>query len=295
MAGFVPTGVKLSIMSAIILRAARLLVWPIVFVASAFAQAPDSLAGLTFTQSGSTIARTSYQREIAFLPDGTFHGVFSAGTLLAEFILYNQAPIDGTWTYRRLDSNRGEITLVPANPDSILNGRRILEFATASDGKIDFTTLPSFIGAANFHVASQSERAPLLNCSNRSFVRAGGNALTGFVISGSSPRNVLIRAIGPGLTPFGVTSTLIDPKFVLTANGRIIAENDNWDGTNPLLTTGAESVRRANALVGAFSLAAGAKDSAIVVQLNPGAYVTQVSSPSPADSGEVLVEVYVLP
>jgi hypothetical protein len=118
------------------------------------------------------------------------------------------------------------------------------------------------------------------------FVGTGDSAFVpGFVIGGTEPKRLLIRAVGPGLAPWGVTSVLLDPRLALVPLGRkfIVASNDNWGG----LDTIAESA----AAIGAFALAPESKDAAIVVWLPPGGYTVLVSG-STGTTGNVLVEVY---
>jgi hypothetical protein len=125
----------------------------------------------------------------------------------------------------------------------------------------------------------------LVNVSARTQVGTGDNILiAGFVISGSTPLRVLIRAIGPTLAGFGVGGTLVDPKLEVFSGGAKVAENDNWlaaDG--PIFTS-----------VGAFALTTGSRDAALVTTLQPGNYTAQVSGVGNT-SGIALVEVYELP
>jgi hypothetical protein len=127
----------------------------------------------------------------------------------------------------------------------------------------------------------------LINVSARSQVGTGGGILiAGFNVSGSGPRRMLIRAIGPGLTAFGVGGALADPKLDLYETGRaaVIASNDNWEAS-AAVTFGA---------VGAFGLTAGSRDAVLVVTLTPGSYTAQVSGVG-STTGVALVEVYEVP
>ena len=56
-----------------------------------------------------------------------------------------------------------------------------------------------------------------------------GAAIAGFVISGSSPKQVLLRGLGPSLTQFQVANALQDPTLDLhDSSGNLIASNDDW-------------------------------------------------------------------
>ena len=131
--------------------------------------------------------------------------------------------------------------------------------------------------------------ARLINVSTRGFVGSGAEALVpGFVIGGAGPRQLLIRAVGPGLAPFGVTGLLNDPQLSVAPLGRAapVAANDNWGGAPGLIA--------AFAAVGAFGLPAGSGDAAVVVWLPPGAYTVTVSGVGGA-TGVALVEIYDMP
>ncbi len=106
------------------------------------------------------------------------------------------------------------------------------------------------------------------------------------MIGGQGPRTLLIRAVGPGLAPFGVTDFLADPKLDIYSGRTVVQSNDNWGGTAALTATFAR--------VGAFGLTGTSRDSVVLVTLQPGAYSAQVSSVGGAE-GSVLLEVYEVP
>ena len=125
----------------------------------------------------------------------------------------------------------------------------------------------------------------LVNLSARAEVGAGENVLiAGFTIAGNLPRRMLVRAVGPGLGAFGVPGVLGDPTLELFRDGVRVAENDNWDAT--LAPTAAA--------VGAFALASGSRDAALLVTLLPGGYTAQVSGVNQT-TGAALVEIYEVP
>ena len=69
-----------------------------------------------------------------------------------------------------------------------------------------------------------------LNISTRVHVETNERVgIAGFVIGGSSPQKVVIRAIGPSLAQFGLFDVLQDPTLELfDHNSTSIAFNDNW-------------------------------------------------------------------
>ena len=71
-----------------------------------------------------------------------------------------------------------------------------------------------------------------LNISTRADVGTGENvAIAGFIITGTDPKKVIIRGIGPSLSGFGLANVLADPTLTLHDASHTIATNDNWKDT----------------------------------------------------------------
>jgi uncharacterized protein (DUF1800 family) len=142
-----------------------------------------------------------------------------------------------------------------------------------------FFRLLLLIGSAAGLVAQDTR---LSNVSVRTSAGGADLLITGFTIGPGPSKQVLVRAVGPTLGAFGVPGTLADPKLELfNASSVKIAENDNFNSADsPIFAS-----------VGAFPLAAGAKDAALVATLAPGSYTAQVSGIGGA-AGVALVEVY---
>jgi hypothetical protein len=136
--------------------------------------------------------------------------------------------------------------------------------------------------------AAQTAATPrLTNVSARTLVGTGDDILiAGFVIGGQTSKTVLIRAIGPALTDFGVPGALADPKLELFSGSTRINENDNWGGSAALAS--------AFSSVAAFPLASTSRDAVLLVTLEPGSYTAQVSGVGNT-TGIALVEVYEMP
>jgi len=124
-------------------------------------------------------------------------------------------------------------------------------------------------------------------------VGTGGSILIGgFLIGGSEPSQLLIRAVGPSLAPFGVSGTLSQPVLsVYDSGGNLIAVNVGWSNGS---SDAAVAVANAGAASGAFPLTPGSADSAVLVTLSPGQYTAQVSGVD-GSAGIALVEVYQVP
>ncbi len=133
----------------------------------------------------------------------------------------------------------------------------------------------------------------VMNVATRGVVGTGQSQLiAGFVVSGNTAKKVLIRAVGPTLAaaPFNVAGVLADPSLVLVRSDNVVVrENDNWETGND-----AALINEAAIKVGAFPLATGSKDAAILLNLPPGIYSAQVTGPG-TTTGVALVEVYEVP
>jgi kumamolisin len=140
----------------------------------------------------------------------------------------------------------------------------------------------------------------LVNISTRAQVQTGANiVIAGFVISGTNPKEVLVRAVGPGLAAFNVAGVLAAPVLSLFDSASTLIATDTGWGNTPVAGTSKSgaSYRTASTTdmssVGAFALTAQSGDSAMVLTLPPGAYTAQVSGVG-STTGVALPEVYEL-
>jgi hypothetical protein len=125
--------------------------------------------------------------------------------------------------------------------------------------------------------------AQALNLSTRMRVQTGDNVgIGGFIITGSAPIHVLIRAIGPSLTGSGVPNALADTVLELHGPGAFVTiTNDNWRD---------DPVQEA-AIIATGIPPTNDLESAIDTTLNPGAYTIVISGKNNT-SGVGLIEVY---
>jgi hypothetical protein len=122
----------------------------------------------------------------------------------------------------------------------------------------------------------------LLNISTRLNVQTGDNVLIGgFIITGTAPKKVILRAIGPSLANANppVAGALADPILELHEPDGTVITNDNWKTTQEAEII-ASTIPPTNDL-----------ESAIVATLNPGAYTAVVSGKN-GGIGVGLVEAY---
>jgi len=102
----------------------------------------------------------------------------------------------------------------------------------------------------------------------------------GFIVTGGAPKQVIVRAIGPSLSRYGITDALADPVLELHGpTGFTTITNSNWRDTQQAAIQ-ATGIPPTNDL-----------ESAIVATLDPGAY-TAIVRGNGNTAGVALVEVY---
>jgi hypothetical protein len=130
----------------------------------------------------------------------------------------------------------------------------------------------------------------LSNISTRSLVQTGDNVMIGgFIVQGTQPKDVIIRAIGPDLSQYGVLNPLPDPTLELhDGSGVLIASNDNWQQT---IIGGIITHNQVQDIQNSGHAPGNANDSAIIANLPPGNYTAIVRGVNDT-TGVALVEVY---
>jgi subtilisin family serine protease len=136
------------------------------------------------------------------------------------------------------------------------------------------------------NLANDLNRA--VNLSSRVVVRGGeGAPIAGLIIHGDRPRRVLIRALGPSLSAYGIANGLANPQLRLfRSDGTTMALNDNW---RYVAGTQLYPAIYRDKLTGFAPLSD--LEPLIVATLDPGDYTVQCSG---ADGGEgvAVIEVY---
>lgn len=124
----------------------------------------------------------------------------------------------------------------------------------------------------------------LVNLATRMRVQTGNNAMIGgFILLGSSPKKVILRAIGPSLTVNGqpLPGRLADPTLTLyDGAGNPLFTNDDW-----------QNGPQKQAIIDSTVAPTDPKESAIVATLQPGSYTAIMSGVGPA-TGIGVVELY---
>ena len=111
----------------------------------------------------------------------------------------------------------------------------------------------------------------------------------GFIVQGTEPKRVLIRAIGPELTQHGVPNALANPTLDLhSRTGALIASNNNWATT---IIGGIITANQVRDIQASGHAPGDGRESAIIADLPPGNYTAIVRGVNNT-SGVGLVEVY---
>jgi hypothetical protein len=123
----------------------------------------------------------------------------------------------------------------------------------------------------------------LANLATRARVLTGEQVLiAGFIVTGTDPKRVIIRGIGPSLN--GVSGNLSDPTLELNQGSTVLASNDNWktksNGSSQQAEVEATKIPPTNDA-----------ESAIVMTLNPGTYTATLAGKN-GGTGIGVVEVY---
>jgi plastocyanin len=160
-----------------------------------------------------------------------------------------------------------------------------------SVGKVDYfcrihTDIRMF-GVVNVVAGTSPVAAQPLNISTRLRVQTGENVMIGgFIITGTDPKKVILRAIGPSLVNAGIQEFLADPVIEVHDATSTLATNDNWktrsDGSSQQAEVEATTVPPSNDL-----------ESAVVATLPANnANYTAIVSGKNGTTGIGVVEVY---
>jgi hypothetical protein len=130
-------------------------------------------------------------------------------------------------------------------------------------------------------VKAQAPTSQVIQLSTRMPVGVGDQVgIGGFIITGTVPKQVIVRGIGPSLSQSGITAALADPVLELHGPGSFATvTNDNWRDTQ-------EQQLQAAGLPPTNNL-----EPAIWATLPPGAYTALLRGKNNA-TGTALVEVY---
>jgi hypothetical protein len=137
---------------------------------------------------------------------------------------------------------------------------------------------------------SSTPAARLGNISTRAFVQTGDNVMIGgFIVQGTEPKRVILRALGPELSGFNVPNVLVDPTLELyDGTGTLIASNDNWQHT---IIGGIITSDQVDDIRNSGHAPSHPREPAIIADLPAGNYTAIVRGINNT-TGVALVEVY---
>lgn len=232
--------------------------------------APESIANhvANSTLTGAAAGAPSFTS--LFTPGQSFR-LSASGSPLGEAMTY-------TW------SKTTATTATLVETDGTRTNTTALTFTaplTATFRTTSSATTSAVAGTVAF-AAFPQPAAPLVNLATRATLAANQILTPAFVVGGTVPRRVLIRAVGPTLgTAFNVPGAMADPSLTVLRGQTQVGANNDWGGGAPMAALFTS--------VGAFALPVSSLDAAVVLTLAPGAYTAQVRG---TGAGEVLVEVY---
>ena len=147
-----------------------------------------------------------------------------------------------------------------------------------------------FLNTGGRYCAQPLAGSKLGNISTRAFVQTGDNVMIGgFIVQGTQTKRVIIRAIGPELTQYGVPNALANPTLELhDATGALIASNDNWATT---IIGGIITSNQVRDIQASGHAPSDGRESAIIADLPPGNYTAIVRGVNDT-TGVALVEAY---
>lgn len=271
------------------------------FIYALAAQADGSIvaAGATYSADNATsvfaLARYSTDGILddSFGTNGFTTTSFSTGVDVARGVLVQPSGMIIAAGGENEGFGLGDAALARYNSDGSLdqtfgNGGKVVTSITSTDddgynailaqpdGKVVVAGYgesdPAFVVARYLAAGAQS-----LNISTRADVGTGEDVLIGgFIVTGTAPKEVILRAIGPSLT---LTGVLADPVLSLHEPDGTVITNDNWRDTQEqqIIATGLQP--------------SSDLESAIVATLDPGSYTAIVSGKN-GGTGIALVEVY---
>jgi DNA-binding beta-propeller fold protein YncE len=198
-----------------------------------------------------------------------------------------------------VDEVTNRVYVIHANQWFSATGRITAYDANNSDqfiGQIDLPVKPvalAFAGASRqlfvlhdldcvisaFHDSTPAPAALFGNISTRAHVGPGDDAIIGgFIITGTQPKTVIVRGLGPSLP---VTGALADPVIeVHGSSGELLATNDNW-----------KEAATKQQIIDSGLAPGNDSESALWGTINPGSYTVVVRGKNNA-AGIALFEVY---
>jgi hypothetical protein len=241
---------------------------------------PNGVLSQTFLTTAGTIYNLNFDLGVVAwrsnAPETARVTAVGSGTLLSQDVSVRGKGGTGTTT-----AFTPEAFTFTANSSSTTLSFKDISSATQNiDLLLDNVRVTSGAAPTPTPTPTPPGRKSLANVSTRNFVQSGDAVMIGgFIITGDSPKKVLLRAVGPSLTKAGLRGAMLDPVLDLyDSTSEVVASNDNWgsDRQNVLATGAAPTDEH---------------EAAIVATLPAGAYTAVVHSVNNI-SGVALFELY---
>jgi hypothetical protein len=212
-----------------------------------------------------------------------FHGHIAAGPV--DYNRDYHAPGHPVWDWHVVSVD--EIVQLPTLHDASIQPPRNGSACDIASNPDDWIRkYGDQIGLEHYFIMQQidpNSHDAVANVSNRGVAGSGERRLiTGLIVTGGTPRNLVMRALGPSLTTAGVQQAVTNPKIEVYHGSTRIAANADW-----------KTDARATSLAQNFpSLApTNEKEAAVWLTLLPGTYTLQGISEDGTE-GVMLLEAY---
>jgi hypothetical protein len=260
-----------------------------------------SLTGDVYPSSTPNITNTNWiSGNLVVDPAASFTvtwGAFTGGTASDRIGVGVGRIQDATATFQVLPSTATSVTFPAGFFQSDDSYRIHIVFLKVT--ATDTTDISGSTGFAGYGKATRvtiqttgSNSGNPTNISTRGFVESSNNILIAGIIIKDADKKIIVRAIGPELTPYGIANALADPTLALfDSTNALIATNNDWQTTQ---IGGIITSSQVTEIQNSGFAPTSSSESAIIATLPPGNYTAFVQGAN-ATTGVALVEVYVLP